>query len=264
MKKLLLSSSLLFSAFVGTSPLGLVWGAAYDCEPDPGSDTLVEYGDTVSCVFDFGGDTDVLRFVGNAGDQPFLRLSYTRNASDIYLYDPQGRLVAKSASAVPTISGVALPQDGLYTIVASATQTTGGSYTLELPCISGPCTINAPPNTVTDDYLGELCWESTEDGGFEPTGLIRLHVYRHEGGDYSLRGTMEDYALSVVSSVNGNAAVVPVGSMADPMVSVTLHGSSSAEVDLINMMLDLATLDGSNSGVAFQTTPRLATQTTRA
>ena len=119
-----------------------------------------------------------------------------------------------------------------------------------------------PVTTVAEDYLGEFCWDSTEGGAFEPTGLVRLHVYLHEGGDYSLRGTMEDFALSVENVINGNAAVVPVGPMADLMVSATLHGSNPVGTALINMMLDPATLDGSHSGVVVLTQPSLTAQPT--
>jgi hypothetical protein len=47
---------------------------AVNCEPDPGTDMLIEYSDSVSCVFEAASDVDVYRFVGNTGYQPFISL----------------------------------------------------------------------------------------------------------------------------------------------------------------------------------------------
>jgi hypothetical protein len=55
------SFSLLFTICLSSfSPHAL--GAAVNCDPDPGRDMLIEYGDSVACVFEGASDVDVFRF----------------------------------------------------------------------------------------------------------------------------------------------------------------------------------------------------------
>ncbi len=55
------SFSLLFTICLSSfSPHAL--GAAVNCDPDPGTDMLIEYGDSVACVFEGASDVDVFRF----------------------------------------------------------------------------------------------------------------------------------------------------------------------------------------------------------
>lgn len=118
-------------------------------------------------------------------------------------------------------------------------------------------------NAVAEEYLGEFCWDTVESGATELTGMVSLDVYSHEGGDYSLRGTMEDLTVGVINVVNGNAEVVPaIPPMEGFMVSATLMGSNPGGAAMINMMLNLPTFDGTHSGVIFLTQPSLITLTT--
>ena len=143
MKLSWLPSSLLFSGLMfGGS---LVWGAAINCQPE-GTDTSVEYGDTVSCEFEQDGDLDVFRFDGSAGDQPLIQVA----AQDfftpvyVYLYDAQGGLLQYGSDWNTTrITGYDLPKDGRYTIIAGSDNS--HSYTLEQRC---PISLKGKPLTV--------------------------------------------------------------------------------------------------------------------
>lgn len=118
-----------------------------------------------------------------------------------------------------------------------------------------------PISAVAQQYLGEFCWEAYESGSPTATGLVRLDVYRQEGGNYSVLGTMEDLAIDVVNVLNGSAAVVPTGPMSVPMVSVTLQGSNPGGFAQVNLLLDLPpTLSGTYSGVLILTQPSLGAQ----
>ncbi|MEN8174176.1 MAG: hypothetical protein ABFS23_00320 [Pseudomonadota bacterium] len=120
----------------------------------------------------------------------------------------------------------------------------------------------APMNALAEEYLGEFCWETVETGDTEVTGIVSLHVYKHEGSDYSLRGTMEDLMTGEINVSSGNAEVVPaMPPMEGFVVSATMMGSNPALAAMINMTLDLSTFDGTYSGVIFLTQPSLMTLT---
>ena len=119
-----------------------------------------------------------------------------------------------------------------------------------------------PLSAVSEQYLGEFCWDVIEGEATDPRGLLRLNVYAHEGGDFSLRGTMDDFVFGVVFVANGSADLVPAGPTGGTMVSVAVQGSTPGATALVNMTLDPATLSGSHSGFIFLSQPTLTTQTT--
>ena len=139
-----MSRYITFSVLLGVCSVG--WGAVTDCVE--GSDTFLEYGDAVSCTFDATGDVDVFRFFGNAGDQPFIQLGSALCGQELYLYDDQGQLLRSASGCFAvSITDYALPDDGIYTLLATLTTSASSpaSYTLELPCVFGECTVNPPP-----------------------------------------------------------------------------------------------------------------------
>ena len=192
------------------------------CEPDPGTDMLLEYGDSVACVFEESADVDVYRFVGSAGDQPFIQLSTTGSAAMI-LYDPQGVLLERTIRTdVTNISRVILENDGIHTIVVGASDRADNwEYTLELPCLSGKCAIVTPP-----DVLGYTAVEPCRIidtryavGGTLSSGETRhFHTYGDvQDQNGAGRGAPPEYpaecpfVLGEHAAVHLNVTVVPRG-----------------------------------------------------
>jgi hypothetical protein len=121
---------------------------AVNCEPDPGTNMLIVYSDSVSCVFEGESDIDVYRFVGNTGDQPFISLVSPNGR--IILTEPSGtQLKATSFLSTARIDSVTLTEDGIHTIVAEAHPNADNwDYILELPCLAGKCSNPPLPPTL--------------------------------------------------------------------------------------------------------------------
>ena len=218
MRALILFESLCVAICLGLS--GQSMAAPVDCDPDPGTDMMLIYSDSVSCVFETSSDMDVYRFQAKAGDQPFIQL--VSPSATIRLFDPQGALLATHGGTTARINTVILPETGVYTIVATAwPNAENWDYTLELPCLAGRCA-NAPlpatlgytavtPCRIVDTRFGI-------GGSFSAGETRHFHVY----GDISDQnkasgGAPADYpdecpfALGEPSAVHINLAVVPMG-----------------------------------------------------
>lgn len=122
----------------------LALAEAIQCEPDPGTNMLVKYSDSVLCVFEGASDVDVYRFVGNAGDLPFIQV--VSPSAAIKLYDPNGQLLDSAHFAgTVDIDNVVLAEDGIHTIVVEAHPNADNwDYSLELPCVAGRCAESTP------------------------------------------------------------------------------------------------------------------------
>ena len=200
---------------------GQSMAAPVDCDPDPGTDMLLTYSDSVSCVFETSSDIDVFRFQGNAGDQPIIQL--VSPVASISLFDPQGApLFTTPTTRTARINTVILPETGVYTIVATAhINADNWDYTLELPCLAGRCA-NAPlPPTLGYTAVSPCRIVDTRfgiGGAFDADETRHFHVY----GDISDQnkaggGAPADYpdecpfALGEADAVHINLAVVPMG-----------------------------------------------------
>ena len=195
--------------------------APVDCEPDPGTDMLLTYSDSVSCVFETSSDIDVFRFQGNAGDQPIIQL--VSPLASISLFDPQGVLLRTTATTrTVRIDNIMLPETGVYTIVATAhLNAADWEYTLELPCVFGRCA-NAPlPPTLGYTAVSPCRIVDTRfgiGGAFAAGETRHFHVYgdisdQNKAGGGAPDGYPDEcpFALGEADAVHVNLAVVPIG-----------------------------------------------------
>jgi hypothetical protein len=58
----------------------------------------MEYGDNVTCSFDFDNDVDVYEFVGEAGDQPFISVTPDTGFATVRLFS-QGALLEENTQS---------------------------------------------------------------------------------------------------------------------------------------------------------------------
>ena len=219
MRTLVLLHSLCVVICLGLSGQSLA--APIDCDPDPGTNMLLTYSDSVSCVFETASDIDVFRFQASAGDRPIIQL--VSPGATISLFGPQGALLDVTGfSATARIDSIILFETGVYTIVATASATADNwVYTLELPCLSGQCS-NAPL-PVSLGYTAVASCRIVDTrfgiGGALSAGETRhFHVYgdisdQNKAGGGAPAGYPDEcpFALGEPSAVHINLAVIPMG-----------------------------------------------------
>jgi hypothetical protein len=236
---------LLFSLCLGFGPFAL--GAAVNCDPDPGTDMLIQYGDSVACVFEGGSDVDVFRFVGNAGDRPFIQLNTDGLTSQISLYDPLGAFVAQTNFlASVDIDTVVLAEDGIYTVVAEAHPNANNtSYTLELPCVAGKCSVNPVPGVLGYTAVAPCRIVDTRytlEGAIAAGQTRHFHSYGDVADQNQAVGSAPvDYpadcpfALGEHAAAQLNVTVVPLGPAGEKgFASLWPWGESQPKASWIN------------------------------
>ncbi len=221
-------------------------GAVVNCDPDPGTNMLIEYSDTVLCVFEAPSDVDVFRFVGNAGDRPFIQLIGAY--SWLRLYDPLGALLAQAGwSSAPDITSVVLAEDGIYTVVAEAYVNTpvNTSYTLELPCLAGKCSVNPVPGLLgytAVDPCRIVDTRYTLEGAVAAGQMRHFHSYGDVADQNQAVGSAPaDYpaecpfALGEHAAAHLNVTVVPLGPAGEKgFASLWPWGESQPKASWIN------------------------------
>jgi hypothetical protein len=195
---------------------------AVDCEPDPGTNMLIEYSDSISCVFEGESDLDVYRFVGNAGDRPFISLVSPNGR--IILTDPSGTELKDSTFlATARIDSVTLTEDGIHTITAQAHPNADNwDYILELPCLAGKCSNPPVPQTLGYTAVEPCRIVDTRYGigGEMVAGEARhFHTYGDVSDQNSAGGgapasypTECPFALGEHAAAHLNVVVLPRGS----------------------------------------------------
>lgn len=233
---------------------------AVNCEPDPGTDMDIEYSDTVLCEFETDDDSDIFHFVGNKGDNPFIRLMRGTGATvsdyvSLFLYSPGGVLLARDPAAdglrtrTAEINDFVLTEDGVHTIVARAellgTGDVGLDYTLELPCLAGKCA-NAPlpaslgytavpPCRIVDTRYGT-------GGSMSPGETRHYNTYGDISAQNKLGGGAPagypdecPFPLGEHAAVHLNVTVVPRGPSGERgFLTIWPHGGAQPSSSFIN------------------------------
>lgn len=119
---------------------------ASPCESEP-TDMSVAYGDQITCPISAGGDTDLFRFSGVAGDRVLAEAVEVGVAG----FGPRIRVLAPNGTQLgdtysPARLDLILPQTGIYTaIVYDANSFYAGDYAFAVSCLSGTCLATPPP-----------------------------------------------------------------------------------------------------------------------
>jgi hypothetical protein len=200
---------------------------AVNCDPEPTNNMLIEYGTTVACTANEAGDMDIFHFFGNAGDEIIIQLRNATSLFDLVLYAPDNtELEAVGFKRILSIQRE-LPEDGVYTVIVEHTTPSANAspapadYTLELPCLSGKCIAQLPPNILGYTAVTPCRIVDTRfgiGGAIEPGETRHFHVYGDiSGQNKAAGGAPLDYpdscpfALGEPSAVNINLTIVPLG-----------------------------------------------------
>lgn len=171
----------------------LALAEAINCDPDPGTNMLVIYSDTVLCVFETSSDVDVFRFDARVGDRPFIQV--VSPVASISLYDPNGTLLASTGFAgTVDIDHIIVAEDGIHTIVVEAHPNADNwDYTLELPCLAGRCADSIPLaslgyHAVTPCRIIDTRFDNLGGAWGVPSGQDRAYKVTPGNADYTNYG----------------------------------------------------------------------------
>lgn len=108
-----------------------------ECDPEP-TDMTVTYGDRITCKLSGGGDSDIFRLQGTAGDRIIFGLTCYgfHCAKLVEVIDPSGNTIDKDSGSGVRY-GWTWEQTGTYTFIVSPGST--GSYLIEISCVLGSC-----------------------------------------------------------------------------------------------------------------------------
>jgi hypothetical protein len=128
---------------------------AIQCEPEP-TDMLPHYGTRVACDLTPSTDTDLYRFVGNAGDRVLAEAVFVSGAGflpGMRLIAPDGTLVGETFA--PALLDVVLAQTGLYTAIVMENGANNlGEYAFTVSCLAGTCIAPGGQPTLTLTLTG--------------------------------------------------------------------------------------------------------------
>ncbi|NER32563.1 MAG: hypothetical protein F6J93_00520 [Oscillatoria sp. SIO1A7] len=105
------------------------------CEPEP-TDMTITYGDRITCGLHGGGDSDIFRLEGTAGDRIIFGLSASIS-KQVEVIDPSGNTLDKRGGKGVRYE-LTLKETGTYTFIVTPNTSTG-SYLIEVSCVIGSC-----------------------------------------------------------------------------------------------------------------------------
>lgn len=225
--------------------------AAINCQPDPNTDEMIEYGDTVSCSIDAIGDTDTFHFLGSTGDniRPTLAGSDGGRVK-LELYAPGGGFInanGGSGNLTANLNEV-LTEDGVHTllVISASTSFPSFNYTLELPCLGSKCvggigavdtlgyTAVDPCRIVDTRYGIGGSMSADETRSFKTYGDVTSQNKLGGGAPGSYPDECP-FALGEHVAVHLNVTVVPTGpSGQGGYVTVWPHGETQPASSFIN------------------------------
>ncbi|MCP4574601.1 MAG: hypothetical protein GY838_19810 [bacterium] len=128
----------------GASDFGNYW-LHCQCTNDPLGAVLIEYGDSYGSELEYRTETHAYQFAGAADDSLYATMTEYDYLMEplLRLYDPEGVQIASAFGfAEAEISGLYLPSDGIYTLLAMDSPGTDiGSYRLDLLGGSGASSV---------------------------------------------------------------------------------------------------------------------------